>query len=75
MTALMAIDPAVVDLSRRVSAKTGSRASEIYAYAIQLVKNGIDIDRVEEILTEMLEVGGGLSLHEIMELVAQQDES
>jgi hypothetical protein len=73
MTALMAIDPAVVDLSRRVSAKTGSRASEIYAYAIQLVRNGIGIDRAEEILTELLEVGNGLSIHEIMELVAQDE--
>jgi hypothetical protein len=71
MPPMMAIDPIAVALSKRIAAKTGRRASEIYQWAAPLIKEGLEPPRAEEILTELCEIGEGLSLDQIMEITAK----
>ena len=69
--ALMAINPEAAALAKRLAAKTGRRASDIYKYAAPLLEDGMERQKVEEALTELCEIGEGLSLDQIIEMAAE----
>ncbi len=58
-------------MAQRIARRHGHRASEVYAVAYALESRGMRADKIEWLLTEVADLGKGMSFKESMAVMAR----